>query len=143
MTSRKPYENRLTYETDNFYIRVVEESNAEDLINCYSDPKSALLFNSDNCTCNFVYNDVEELLELIRFWLIEYDNGYYENISSAIGTFEMFAKDVIFPDIGRVGVLRLDLKSDYEIKHHLKEILSVTQGNFYNDSGNDLDYFIG
>lgn len=144
MTNRKPYENRLTYETDNFYVRVVEESDAEDLLNCYSDPKSAPLFNSDNCTCDFVYNDVEELRELIKFWLKEYSSGYYvrfsiidKNISSSIGTFEMFAKDVIFQGIGRVGVLRLDLMSDYEITHHLEEILSVAQDNFYIDFGVD------
>lgn len=138
MTKREPYQNRLTYQTEHYYVRVVEESDAEFLINCYSDPKSAPLFNSDNCTCDFIYHDVEELRELIRFWITEYNNGLLDKrINQPIGTFEMFAKEQYFEDVGLIGLLRLDLTSDYEHKKQLEEILSIPQINFYKDFGVD------
>lgn len=141
-TSRKPYENALDYESESFIVRVVEESDAEDLLECYSDPMSAPLFNSDNCTSNFVYENIEEIRSVIKFWLKEYDKGYYVRFALvdkargvSIGTLEMFAKEKEFEDVGSVGVLRIDLASAYESKRYIDEIIELVANYFFDDFG--------
>lgn len=134
-----PYEKCPTFESSNFNIRLVEENDAEDLLDCYSDPISAKYFNSDNCLNNFVYKSVDEVKNGISFWLKEYRKKYYirfsilEKISlKAIGTIEMFAKEGAFGDYGRVGVLRVDISSRYESLEDISELLELINDNFYN-----------
>lgn len=141
-TNRKPYEQDLTYETESFFIRRVKAADAEELLQCYSDPKSAPIFNADNCTCDFIYHDVVALTALINFWEQEYAAGYYVRYSiidkgrnSAVGTIEMFAKETIIKDIGQVGVLRIDLASAYEKEAYLSELLKMAKDCFFEDFG--------
>lgn len=142
MSNKKanPYEKCPTYEIDNFLVRLVDEGDAADLLTCYSDPDSAPFFNSDNCMNNFVYQTLDEMKSCIRFWLEEYRNQYYvrfsiidKKVRKAIGTIEFFAKNEIDDDFGRVGLLRIDLRSDYEREGMIKEILNIVGANFYDD----------
>ena len=132
-----PFDECPIYQTQHFTFRMVEEEDVDDLLKCYSDPKSAEVFNSDNCNSNFVYESHEELKNLIKFWIMEYNNKGYVRFSivdklkdRAIGTIEIFAKSEEFNDVGKVGVLRLDLTSEYETQSIINEILDMVDNNF-------------
>jgi [ribosomal protein S5]-alanine N-acetyltransferase len=133
-----PYQKCPVYETEHFLFRLVQLEDAQDLLDCYSDPMSALIFNSDNCSNDFVYQTVEEVRNMIGFWLDEYALGYYvrfsiieKSSSRAVGSVECFAKQEIFPDYGRGGLLRIDLASRHETETDLAEILCMVNNHFY------------
>jgi len=133
-----PYKKCPVYETDRFIVRMVQEGDAEDLLGCYSDPVSAKFFNSDNCTSDFAYKSLDEMKNCIRFWIAEYQQQYYIRFSiidkenaKAIGTIEFFAKTQSYEDLGKVGVLRIDLASKYEKEGMIREILNMIHDNFY------------
>jgi [ribosomal protein S5]-alanine N-acetyltransferase len=136
---QNPYEECPIYETNSFILRFVLESDAEDLLKCYSDPASAKIFNSDNCTSNFIYHSLEEMKKCIQFWIQNYENQCFirfsiidKKINKAVGAIECFAKQGTFEkNFGRVGVLRIDLVSEYETKALITEILNVVYDNFY------------
>ena len=132
-----PYEKCPVLETDLFLLRLVEESDAEDLLMCYSDKESLKIFNSDNCPIDFYFESKDELHKLIKFWLREYSEGGYVRFSivdkilnTAIGTIEIFAKKETFNDYGKVGVLRLDLPSTYEKVEFLNNIFYLVLSHF-------------
>ncbi|MBH1942101.1 GNAT family N-acetyltransferase [Mobilitalea sibirica] len=136
--SNDPYLQCPSYEANHFIIRQVKEDDAKDLLACYSDPVSAPYFNSDNCTSNFVFHTEVEVLSCIRFWLMEYENKNYVRfsivdkiINKAIGTIEIFAKEGTFHESGKVGILRLDLASEYENREDIGEILDLINDTFY------------
>jgi RimJ/RimL family protein N-acetyltransferase len=131
-----PYHNCPTIETEHFIFRLVNKNDAADLIKCYSDPKAQELFNSVNCSSDFRFNTIDEMDEMINYWLIEYAQQAYVRFSivdkstkRAIGTIEMFGK------IGQYkvdrGILRIDVESGYENKTSLFEIISMCVENFY------------
>lgn len=129
-----PYKTALTYESVFFTLRLVEESDASDLLKCYSDPKSAPIFNSDNCTSDFIFNSEEEMLKMIQFWLSEYKDGGYVRFSivdqmskKAIGTIELFARK------DKIGMLRLDLASAYEKDSRIQDILRLIETDVHHD----------
>ena len=136
--SQNPYVVCPTYETAQFLFRMVRMQDAQELLECYSDPASAKIFNSDNCTSNFIYHSLEEMQNCIRFWLEDYARGGYVRFSivdkprqKAVGTIEFFARPGVFPVYGCVGQLRLDLGSRYETQAVLAEILRMVEDNFY------------
>ncbi len=135
-----PYKKCPIYETKRFILRLVEEKDAEDLLECYSDTISAKFFNSDNCTSDFIYKTLDEMRNSIKFWLWEYKNQGYVRFSivdkirsKAFGTIEMFAKGDYIGEYGKVGVLRLDLASRYEKVDVITELLDTIEENFYCD----------
>jgi len=134
--SSNVYEKCPIYENENFLLSLVEKSDTEDLLECYSDPVSAKFFNSDNCTSDFVYKTLEEMGDCIDFWLAEYKNRYYVRFSvidkkteKAIGTIEFFAKEENF-EIGKVGLLRLDLSSSYENERSISDLFVIIEQEF-------------
>jgi len=138
MQRENPYEKCPVYETEKFVFRLVQEGDAQDLLECYSDPASAKLFNSDNCTSNFIYQTIAEMKNCIRFWLDEYKRRCYirfsivdKNQKKAVGTIECFAKQERFQEFGTVGVLRVDIASQYENKDVITEILNMVGNHFY------------
>lgn len=135
-----PYEKCPVYETNQFLYRMIEEKDAMDLLECYSDDTAAKLFNSDNCTSNFIYKSLEEMNNCIKFWIDQYHSKYFVRFSiidklydKVIGTIEFFAKPVDYKGIIKVGMLRLDLASKYENEETIVEILDLVNNNFYND----------
>ncbi len=44
-----PYEKCPVYESEKYLLRLVEASDAPDLLSVYSDEKAVPFFNSDNC----------------------------------------------------------------------------------------------
>lgn len=118
-------------ETENFLLRQVCLEDCGDLLKVYSDPAAWPIFNSDNCTGDFRMTRPEDMENCIRFWLQEYAQRYYIRWSvihkaagCAIGTVELFnrtAQDFY----NNVGLLRLDLRSDYETGNAIRDILSA------------------
>jgi len=131
-----PYKNCPVYETRNFILRLISESDAEDLLVCYSDPKAQELFNIDNFSHDCTFSTVNELSNCIEFWLEEYSKEAYvrfcivdKSLCKAIGTIEMFnMNDKQEPDI---GILRVDIASNYENNFFLRELLAVCIEHFY------------
>lgn len=129
---RDPYEKCPVYENENYALRLVEASDASDLLSVYSDEKAVPYFNSDNCNGDdFHYTTLDRMKSAIDFWLWAYgDKGFVrwavvdKKAVCTVGTIELFnrrAKDY-FNDC---GLLRLDLRSDYENEESISEILSL------------------
>lgn len=127
-----PYEKCPVYENENYLLRMVDASDASDLLLVYSDPKAVPYFNSDNCGGDdFYYTSLERMQRAVEYWLWEYRREGFvrwtisdKNISRAVGTIELFNRrsDDYFNDC---GLLRLDLRSDYEREENIFEILSL------------------
>lgn len=133
-----PYEKCPVYENENYLIRYIDISDARDLLLVYSDEKAVPFFNSDNCGGDdFHMTLLEHVQGAINAWQEEYQRKGFvrwsiidKNIRHAIGTIELFNRqaDDYFNDC---GLLRLDLRSDYESKEIIFEILSlITQQAF-------------
>lgn len=133
------YETCPTFESKHFKIRRIEETDAKDLMEVYSDLNALPFFNSDNCHgSNFYITNQVDMKNTIRYWLMEYfeTQGFVrfsivdKGIEKCIGTIEMFhrlAEDAF----NHCGVLRLDLRSDYEKENPIKEILSLVTSPFF------------
>lgn len=125
------YENCPEFEGENFKLRKVLVEDAGDLLKVYSDEKAVPFFNGDNCHGdNFNYTTVERMQEAIKFWLWSYDSGYFvrwtiidKKNNIAVGTIELFHHDDEIKEYDNSGLLRLDLRSDYEKEDTIKEIL--------------------
>ena len=138
------YQDCPTLHTEHFLLRLVQESDAEDLLTCYSDPRAQAVFDFENCTSDFRYSTKEEMLGCIRFWLSEYAKGMYVRFSvidksfgKVVGTVEMFSTPGFLPE-GNGGVLRIDLASRFETAEHLSELLRLANERFYTLFGADM-----
>lgn len=127
-----PYEKCPVYGNENYLLRFIDASDAPDLLLVYSDEAAVPFFNSDNCHGDdFHYTSLERMQSAIEFWRQEYQKRYYvrwtvfdKNVNHAIGTIELFnrkANDYF----NNCGLLRLDLRSDYERSDRISEILSL------------------
>ena len=127
------YKNMQTFESVNFLLRGVTPEDAEDLLKVYSDEKAVPYFNGDNCHGDdFHYTTLERMKEAIDFWLFSYDSGYfvrwaivYKKVNEAIGTIELFTREDTVEEYDNCGLLRLDLRSDFEKADVITEILSL------------------
>lgn len=126
------YQNCPEYENENFKLRFVMKSDSSDLLEVYSDKNALPFFNSDNCHGdNFYYHTQEKMDAAIDFWHDSYKEKWFvrwaiidKTSSKAIGTIELFHR-IADDDFNHVGVLRLDLRSDYESATAINEILSI------------------
>lgn len=131
-----PYEKCPVYENEMYLLRFVEAGDAPDLLRVYSDEKAVPFFNSDNCGGDdFHYTTLERMERAIGFWQWEYEKRRYvrwtiidKSTMQAIGTMELFnrqAKDYF----NNCGLLRLDVRSDYEKTEPIAAILSLIVPN--------------
>lgn len=133
-----PYDKCPILENDNYRLRLVEATDAPDLLRVYSDEKAVPFFNSDNCNGDdFHYTTLERMQSAIDFWLWAYqDRGFVRwaivdrHTGQAIGTIELFNRRALEGQKPRdyfneCGLLRLDLRSDYEETAQIEEILSL------------------
>ncbi len=124
------YQDCPVFDDRNYCFRLVKEDDAEDLLKVYSDEKAVPYFNSDNCGGDdFHYTSLGKMREAVSYWLWEYERRGFVRWSifshkeeEVIGTIELFHRDSedYFTDC---GLLRLDLRSDYEKADVIKEIL--------------------
>lgn len=132
------YEECPSYKKTRVSFKQTHEEDAEDLLLCYSDLKAVPLFNSDNCNGdNFYYDTIEKMKKTISFWNYSYIHRYFvrwtltsNETEEKIGTIEMFHRqaDDVF---NHFGVLRIDLRSDYEAQPVINEILDIVEENFF------------
>lgn len=125
------YEICPQFSSPRFLLRQTCIEDCDDLLKVYSDVAAVPLFNSDNCTGDFYMTRREDMENCIRFWLREYQQQYYvrwsildRTTNCAIGTIELFHRRAA-DFYNHVGLLRLDLRSDYETEESITEILSI------------------
>lgn len=144
-----PYEKCPVFESENYLLRLIEPADVKDLLLVYSDEKAVPLFNGDNCNGDdFNYTTPERMQSAVDFWLQAYTEGWFirwvivakkmnfpqsqvslrelekKDNGHVIGTIELFnrqAEDYFT----NCGLLRLDLRSDYEQTDCIHEILSL------------------
>lgn len=131
-----PYVKCPVLETEHFILRLVRMDDAQDLLACYSDPKAQALFNADNCNSDFCWYTIEELSYYIAFWLKAYEKEEFirftivdKALGKAVGTIEMFGMVGVYQS--PLGVLRLDICSEYERFEFLDELLSLCVREFF------------
>ena len=126
------YKNCPVYENAKFRLRLTENGDTSDLLKVYSDEKAVPLFNSDNCHGDdFHYTTAERMKQAVDFWQEAYKNGWFVRWSiidkaanEVIGTIEEFLRDAE-DYFTNCGLLRLDLRSDYEEREKIESILSL------------------
>lgn len=126
------YETCPTLESKQFMIRLFQDADCCDLLKVYSDKNALPFFNSDNCDGdNFYYPTKERMEEAIGFWHMSYENGWFARlsvidklISSVIGTVELCLR-VSEDEFNNMGILRVDVRSDYEQEKALSDIFSL------------------
>lgn len=124
------YKHCPQYNGLRYSLRIVEKNDCDDLLKVYSDVKSVPFFNSDNCYGDdFHYTTTEEIMNAIDFWIEKYKNEEFvrwsvvDNISKeVVGTIEMFHRDAD-DAFTNCGLLRLDLRSDYEVSTEIIKII--------------------
>ena len=129
------YKNCPVLENERFKLRLTEDGDAENLLKVYSDERAVPLFNSDNCHGDdFHYTTPERMKAAMDFWKEAYEKGWFvrwtiidKATGEAVGTIEEFHRDAedYFTDC---GLLRLDLRSDYERADEIESILSLIAG---------------
>ncbi|MGV8984449.1 GNAT family N-acetyltransferase [Clostridium sp.] len=126
------------FENKRFNLRFISIDDCDDLLKVYSDKKAGALFNSDNCGGDdFYYNTCERMEQALDYWKFEYDRKSFvrwsivdkkDNI--AIGTIELFRRDSK-DYFNNCGLLRLDLRSEYETKVNIIDILKLIIDKIY------------
>lgn len=118
------YKNFPFIDGIHFSMRYTTSEDCAELLKVYSDEKAVPLFNSDNCHGDdFHYTTMERMKQAIDFWQFSYENRYFvrwtitdKSSSEAIGTVELCGEK-------ERGIFRLDLRSDYEKKDVISDLL--------------------
>lgn len=127
------YEECPVLESETFQFHLIQPEDARELLKVYSDEKAVPFFNGDNCNGDdFHYTTLEKMKEVVKYWRWEYDvrKGFVRLTivdkiqKQAVGTIEIFKRES--DDFyNQCGLLRIDLRSDYETEALIFEILSV------------------
>ena len=126
------YETCPVLENEKFILRLLHKEDCDDLLKVYSDKNALPFFNSDNCDGdNFYYATRERMLEALDFWNLSYKNGWFvrlsivdKEVSSVIGTVELCLR-VSEDEFNNMGILRIDVRSDYEKETILYDIIEL------------------
>lgn len=132
------YEECPTYKNKLITLRQTNLEDAEELLRCYSDKMAVRFFNSDNCNGDeFYYTTIERMNQAIDFWEFSYKVKYFvrwtvilKDTNEKVGTIEMFHR-VVEDEFNHYGILRIDLRSDYETQAVIDDILEIVNENFY------------
>lgn len=126
------YETCPILENERFLLRLVENEDCDALLSVYSDKNALPFFNSDNCDGdNFYYATKERMAEALDFWNLSYQNGWFarlsivdKTVSNVIGTIELCLR-VSEDEFHNMGILRVDVRSDYEKEEVLYDIVGL------------------
>ena len=127
------FEKCPVLENDKLLVRLIEDQDAEDLLQVYGDKFALPFFNSDNCHgSNFYCCNMEDMANTIKYWLLEYHDykGFVrfsvidKKQGKIVGTIEMFNRD-------NCGILRLDLARSHEETAFICEVLALVTEPFY------------
>ena len=127
-----------TLENDDFHLSIVSQANCSDLLKVYSDPLAIPFFNVDNCNGDdFHYTTIERMKDAIDFWIYSYNYRWFvrwaiidKNTDEAIGTVECFHRESA-DDFNGVGLIRVDLRHDYENENCVSSIFKLIIHPFY------------
>ena len=119
-------------ENTDYLFRRTSQEDCADLLKVYSDKEAVPFFNSDNCDGdNFYYATRERMAEAIDFWNFSYDNCWFarlsivdKRVSAVIGTVELCLR-VSRDSFDHMGILRVDVRSDYEEEELLYSIITL------------------
>lgn len=138
-----PFEKCPVYETDNLKFVMVKEEDAEELLQCYTDPITVSHMNNDNCGSDWNVSTIENVKKGISGWIKEFDEKFYirwsvthKKTRRIIGTIEIapIPNTTRFLDgVCEIGILRVDIISAFESEELLTEIFKMVTGNFYID----------
>ena len=147
MTNENSFIKCPTYETRNFLLRKLEKDDFEELFPCYSDPVAAKFFNGDNCGISFFYDDKDKFKECVAYWLKAQEVHDFIRFTiinkankKAVGTVEICPSSKYSYQERKVGILRLDIKSEFETKPVMDELFGILVSNLYKDF--NVDYLI-
>lgn len=126
------YKNCPTFEDTSYRLRMVRKEDKADLLKVYSDEKSLPFFNGDNCGGDdFHYTTEARMEQAIAYWLWEYARQGFvrwaivsKAANETIGTIELFHRESE-DYFTNCGLLRLDIRSDYEIASEIVQILKL------------------
>lgn len=126
------YEKCPEFESEKFLVRLFQTEDCNDLLKVYSDKHALPFFNSDNCDGdNFYYATEKRMAEAVSFWHMAYENGWFvrlsivdKTVSSVIGTVELCLR-VSEDAFHNMGILRVDVRSDYDQEDALYDIFSL------------------
>lgn len=126
------YKNCPNYENEYYVLRMVRKEDKVDLLKVYSDEKAVPIFNSDNCGGDdFYYKTEKRIEEAIDYWFWEYSRKGFvrwsiisKTTKEAIGTIELFHREAN-DYFTNCGLLRLDLRSDFEVSSEIYKILQL------------------
>lgn len=131
-----PYVTCPTFTTEHFTIRLIRQEDSSDLFECYHDRQAVSFMNDDNCDFGFYVETPEAMAETVKYWIQFYKERAFIRFAivdtktqQAVGTIEGFH--------GTEGVLRVDIRSAYETKPYLQEIVAVAVANFKELFGNE------
>ncbi len=131
------YEKCPCFESSSFTLRFVSFDDCKNLLRCYSDNNSRRIFNNDNCTSDFYYDDIHSMKECINFFIQSYKDHEFVRFSIidkmtglAVGTMEMYGKESYIKQVNS-GILRIDLCYEYETENYLKELVDISNREFF------------
>lgn len=126
------YKTNPVLENEKFLLRLTENKDCDDLLKVYSDKNALPFFNSDNCDGdNFYYATKERMSQAMDFWDLSYKNGWFarfsivdKTVSTVIGTVELCLR-VSEDEFNNMGILRVDVRSDYEKENELYNLFTL------------------
>lgn len=126
------YKTNPILENEKFLLRLTENKDCDNLLKVYGDKNALPFFNSDNCDGdNFYYATKERMSQAMDFWDLSYKNGWFtrlsivdKSISNVIGTVELCLR-VSEDEFNNMGILRVDVRSDYEKENELYNVFSL------------------
>ena len=143
MSNINPFDKCPVYETNNLIFRKVEEEDAIDLFQCYSDPITKNRMNNDNCGGVWDTRNINAVINGIKGWEREFNDRFYirwsinhKQTNKIVGTIEIapVPNTTRFLDGAcQTGILRIDIISSLENKIVLSEILTMVSDKFYSD----------
>lgn len=122
------YEHCPTLENDRYILRPVVRDDIDALVAVYGDKNALPFFNSDNCHGdNFYYATRERMEEALKFWDYSYENGWFVRFSvvDKVNTLVMGTVEVCMRESDKRGILRVDVRSDYELVDKLYPIFEL------------------
>lgn len=142
MEEIKVFEKCPEYQSEHFYIRQMKMTDADELFQCYSNPKAAKYFNGDCCSDDFYYTDYSKFQMCMEYWEERYRAKDFVRFTilnrekeEAIGMIEICPSYKYSADGFCMGILRMDLRPEYEIEEAVQELLNLILENVYSDFG--------
>jgi RimJ/RimL family protein N-acetyltransferase len=139
-TKPNPFDECPVYETEHFICALVSPDDAEDLFAVYTDPVTLSHTNNDNCSGEWRLKSPDEIKNA---WQEDYKQRQFvrwsvkdKTLNKAIGTIEIAPIPWgrwFFSDVPPIGILRLDLRSDYENKAAFTEIYALMGSELASD----------